>query len=82
MNNEINLTELELIALKSITYSDFYQNGRKSCVWDFSVYDIYNFIWKDEIDLFKQVENISQSFRSNSSEAIISPEINRIGKRI
>ena len=39
MNNEINLTELELIALKSITYSDFYENGRKSCVWDFSVYD-------------------------------------------
>ena len=43
MNNEtvpqIHLTDLELIALKSITYSDFYENGRRSIVWDFSVYD-------------------------------------------
>lgn len=33
------LTPLELQALHSITYSDFYENGRKSIVWDFSVYD-------------------------------------------
>jgi len=30
---------------------------------------VYNFIWKDEMDLLKQIENISQSFQ-NSSEAI------------
>jgi len=35
----VNLTENELIALKSITHSDFYENGRESCVWDFSVYE-------------------------------------------
>jgi hypothetical protein len=35
----INLTELELIALKSITQSDFYENGRNSIPWDFSVFD-------------------------------------------
>ena len=35
----INLTELELIALKSITQSDFYENGRDSIPWDFSVFD-------------------------------------------
>ena len=30
---------------------------------------IYNFIWKEEMDLLKQIENISQSFQ-NSSESI------------
>jgi hypothetical protein len=35
----INLTELELIALKSITQSDFYERGRDSIPWDFSVFD-------------------------------------------
>ena len=39
METTITITELELIALKSITYSDFYENGRESVVWDFSVYD-------------------------------------------
>lgn len=34
-----NLTDLEIIALKSITYSDFYENGRNSILWDFSVFD-------------------------------------------
>jgi|LakMenE01Jun11ns_1017448.scaffolds.fasta_scaffold9756706_2 hypothetical protein len=36
----INLTSLELQALHSITYSDFYEQGRQSITWDFSVYDI------------------------------------------
>ncbi len=36
----LNLTERELIALHSITHSDFYEQGRGSIVWDFSVYDI------------------------------------------
>lgn len=35
-----NLTELEIIALKSITHSDFYENGRNSIPWDFSVFDV------------------------------------------
>ena len=30
---------------------------------------VYNLIWKDEMDLLKQIENISQSFQ-NSSESI------------
>jgi hypothetical protein len=30
---------------------------------------VYNFIWEDEMDLLKQIENISQSFQ-NSSETI------------
>lgn len=30
---------------------------------------VYNLIWKDEIDLLKQIENISKSFK-NSSESI------------
>ena len=37
---ETNLTPLELQALKTITCSDFYENGRDSIVWDFSVYEI------------------------------------------
>lgn len=35
-----NLTELEIKALKSITWSDFYENGRESVLWDYSVYDV------------------------------------------
>jgi hypothetical protein len=35
-----NLTELEIIGLKSITGSDFYEQGRGSITWDFSVFDI------------------------------------------
>ena len=33
------LTELELIALKSITHADFYENGRDSIPWEFAVMD-------------------------------------------
>lgn len=33
---------------------------------------VYNFRWKDEMDLLKQIENISQSFQ-NSSEPISNP---------
>ena len=33
------LTPLEITALLCITHSDFYERGRKSVVWDFSVYD-------------------------------------------
>jgi len=36
---QTTLTPLELIALKSITHSDYYECGRDSIVWDFSVYD-------------------------------------------
>jgi hypothetical protein len=36
----ITITERELEALKSITYSDFYENGRESVLWDYSVYDV------------------------------------------
>lgn len=39
MSEQIHLTELELQALKAITHSDFYENGRESILWDFSVYD-------------------------------------------
>ena len=34
------LTENEIIALRTITEADFYENGRDSICWDFSVYDI------------------------------------------
>ena len=34
-----NLTALELTALIAITKSDFYENGRESICWDFSVFD-------------------------------------------
>ena len=32
-------TEKEMIMMRAITESDFYENGRKSIVWDFSVLD-------------------------------------------
>jgi len=40
METSIHLTDLELIALETITQSDFYENGRNSILWDFSVFDI------------------------------------------
>ena len=40
MSDLITLTELEIEALKTITYSDFYENGRESILWDYSVYEI------------------------------------------
>jgi len=40
--DELNcsITELELSALQAITESDFYENGRESVLWDYSVYDV------------------------------------------
>ena len=40
MEATTNLTHYEIIALKSITNSDFYERGRDSILWDFSVFDI------------------------------------------
>ena len=39
MKPSLTLTPLEITALKSITWSDFYERGRDSSVWDYSVYD-------------------------------------------
>lgn len=39
MGTNPTLTPLEITALKSITWSDFYEKGRDSVVWDYSVYD-------------------------------------------
>jgi len=39
METTSTLTPLEITALKSITQSDFYENGRNSVLWDYSVYD-------------------------------------------
>jgi len=36
----MDCTTLELQGLQSITNSDFYECGRNSIVWDFSVYDV------------------------------------------
>jgi hypothetical protein len=37
MTNELNLTDKELIFLKAMTKSDFYDRGINSVLWDFSV---------------------------------------------
>ena len=39
MANEATFTNLELQLIKAITDADFYENGRNSICWDFSVYD-------------------------------------------
>jgi len=36
---KVSLTDLEMLALKAITFSDFYENARESICWDFSVYE-------------------------------------------
>ena len=50
-----NLTDLELQALKAITYSDFYENGRESILWDFSVYDCCPFNGKTRSGVFSSL---------------------------
>jgi predicted transcriptional regulator len=49
------LTNLELQALKSITYSDFYENGRDSILWDYSVYDCCPFTGKTRSGVFSSL---------------------------
>jgi hypothetical protein len=50
-----NLTDLELQALKAITYSDFYENGRDSILWDYSVYDCCEFSGKTRSGVFSSL---------------------------
>jgi hypothetical protein len=49
------LTNLELQALKAITYSDFYENGRESILWDYSVYDCCEFTGKTRSGVFSSL---------------------------
>jgi len=51
----MELTALELQRLKSITHSDFYENGRDSIVWDFSVYDNCPFTGKTRSGVFSSL---------------------------
>jgi hypothetical protein len=39
MTTSLNLTDKELIFLKTMTQSDFYENGIDSILWDYSVND-------------------------------------------
>lgn len=48
----MELTKLELQGLQTITYSDFYEQGRDSIVWDFSVYDICSLKGKTRSGVF------------------------------
>jgi len=50
-----NLTDLEMQALKAITHSDFYENGRDSILWDFSVYDCCPFTGKTRSGVFSSL---------------------------
>ena len=51
----INLTEMETIALKTITQSDFYESARESVVWDFSVYDICSISKRSRAGVFSSL---------------------------
>jgi hypothetical protein len=50
-----NLTDLELQGLKAITHSDFYENGRESILWDYSVYDCCPFTGKTRSGVFSSL---------------------------
>ena len=54
MENQ-NLTDLELQALKAITHSYFYENGRESILWDYSVYDCCPFTGKTRSGVFSSL---------------------------
>jgi len=51
----MELTTLELQGLQTITRSDFYERGRDSIVWDFSVYDICPFTGKTRSGVFSSL---------------------------
>ena len=51
----VNLTEMEIIALKTITNSDYYESGRESVVWDFSVYDICSIAKRSRAGVFSSL---------------------------
>ena len=53
--NTITLTDLELQALRAITESDFYDNGRDSVPWDFSVYECCPFKGKKRSGVFSSL---------------------------
>ena len=61
----MELTTLELQGLKAITHSDFYERGRDSIAWDFSVYDCCPFTGKTRSGVFsslvqKGIINVSE----------------------
>ena len=51
----MHLTVLELQGLQTITHSDYYERGRDSIVWDFSVYDICPFRGKTRSGVFSSL---------------------------
>jgi len=53
--SNIQLTDLEIQALKAITYSDFYEQGRDSIVWDWSAYDCCSFTGKTRSGVFSSL---------------------------
>ena len=58
MTNSIqnqNLTDLEIQALKAITYSDYYEQGRESIIWDWSAYDNCSLTGKTRSGVFSSL---------------------------
>lgn len=51
----MEITSLELQGLKAITHSDYYENGRDSVLWDFSVYDCCPFKGKTRSGVFSSL---------------------------
>lgn len=51
----LTITPLEIQALQSITYSDFYEAGRDSITWDYSVYDCCPFAGKTRSGVFSSL---------------------------
>lgn len=51
----MDITKLELEGLKTITHSDFYERGRDSITWDFSVYDICSLKGKTRSGVFSSL---------------------------
>jgi hypothetical protein len=54
-NSNTQLTDLEIQALKAITYSDYYEQGRDSIVWDWSAYDCCSFTGKTRSGVFSSL---------------------------
>lgn len=70
----INLTDLELQALKAITESDFYENGRRSIPWDYSVYDNCSFTGKTRSGVFSSLAQKGLIFVQEGEKKFIKDE--------
>ena len=70
----MEITNLELEALKAITHSDYYEAGRESIVWDWSAYDCCAFTGKTRSGVFSSLSQKGLIYISEGQKKFIKDE--------